>query len=243
MKEVSIIVVADTKPSYIDEGDVTVAVDVIRCSTTIIYAFLGKVEYVIPAGTIAEAKRLAKATPNSFLVGEREGVKIRGFDFNNSPTEMENANIKGKNIIITTSHGAKLIKLGMKRSKVTLIGALINAKACAEAAYRFSTNFQSDVRILIPWMKGGFAVEDLYTAGLISTYLIRKGYTPLFDTAKVGQLLATLPQSRMMSEIKSSWSVRRILEIGYEPDIERCLTYNSTDLVPYSSGERLKTHQ
>lgn len=242
MKEVSIIVVADTKPSYIDEGDVTVAVDVIRCSTTIIYAFLGKVKTVIPAETVAEAKRLAEATPNSFLVGEREGVKIRGFDFNNSPMEMEKADIKGKSMVITTSHGTKLIKLGMKHSKVTLIGALINAKACAEVAYQLSTSLQSDVRILIPWMKGGFAVEDLYTAGLISTYLVQKGYTAIFDTAKVGQLLAALPRSRMMNEIKSSWSARRILEIGYEPDVERCLTYNSTDIVPYSSGKRLRAH-
>jgi len=243
MKEVSIIIVADLKPSYIDEEHVTIAVDAIRCSTTIIYAFLGKVKTVIPAETIAEAKKLAKATPNSFLVGEREGVKIRGFDFNNSPMEMENADIRGKSMVITTSHGTKLIKLGMKRSKVTLIGALINANACAEAAHRFSTNLQSDIRILIPWMKGGFAMEDLYTAGLISTYLTRRGYKPAFDTVKAAQLIATLPQSKVINEIKSSWSVRRIIEIGYEPDVERCLTFNSTDVVPYSSEERLIIHE
>jgi 2-phosphosulfolactate phosphatase len=239
MKRVYTLIVKGVRRQNINSGDLTISIDTVRCSTTIIYAFLNGVDSVFPAGTIDEAKRLAKATPNSFLAGERGGVKVQDFDYNNSPTELKSANVNGKRMIISTSNGTKLIKLGLERSRVVLIGALINAKACADLAYKLSSESRCDVKMLIPWMRGGVAIEDLYTAGVISKYLLEKGFEPAFDTVRVGFMLSNISYDDMAREIRSSWSARRISEIGYGFDVELCLALNECDVVPFSSGKRL----
>ncbi len=239
MKKVYTLIVAASGRQHINNEDLTIAIDTIRCSTTIIYAFQNGVDSVIPARTITEAKSLARVTPNSFLVGERRGIKVQGFDLNNSPTELKSSNVKGKRMIISTSHGTKLIKLGFDHSRVVFIGALINAKACADWVYELVQKSQGDVKMLIPLMRGGVALEDLYTAGVISRYLLEKGFKPTFDTVKAALLLSNIPHEDMTREIKSSWSARRILDIGYGSDLEPCLALNVSDVVPFSSGDRL----
>lgn len=239
MKKAYTLIVSGREKRYIDRKDVTIAIDTIRCNTTIIYAFKNGVETVIPARTIKEARRLAKITPNSFLAGERQGIKARGFEFSNSPTELESSNIEGKRMIITTSYGTKLIKLGMEHSKTVLIGAINNAKACSIKAHELSSKFQGDIKILIPWIRGGITIEDFYTAGLISGHLLEKNIELNFDTAKIGKLLTSLPYDEMMREIKNSWSAHKISEAGYEFDVDRCLALNETNIVPYSKGKRL----
>ncbi|MBN1894218.1 2-phosphosulfolactate phosphatase, partial [bacterium] len=57
-------------------------VDVLRASTTIITALANGAGEIIPAGTIAEARKAAgkKKKESVLLCGERGGFKIRGFD-------------------------------------------------------------------------------------------------------------------------------------------------------------------
>ena len=48
-----------------------------------------------------------KNNPNLILVGERYGKILPGFDYGNSPSQLEDANLKDKIIVHTTSAGTQ----------------------------------------------------------------------------------------------------------------------------------------
>lgn len=68
-------------------GDgVPVVIDVLRASSTIITALANDVSKVVPVSSQNEAFELRK--DGYLIAGERGGVKLKGFDIGNSPTEL-----------------------------------------------------------------------------------------------------------------------------------------------------------
>lgn len=63
---------------------VCIVVDVLRASSSIVTLFDRGCRTVIPVGSVAEARRLARQH-GYMLVGERNGLAPPGFDFGNSP--------------------------------------------------------------------------------------------------------------------------------------------------------------
>src|SRR4051794_33913597 len=69
-------------------GGVAVVLDVLRATTTMIHALAAGCVAVRPCGTIEEARALAESLSLSvLLIGERDGLKVAGFDLGNSPEE------------------------------------------------------------------------------------------------------------------------------------------------------------
>ena len=66
-----------------------VVIDVLRASTTINHALAEGAREVIPCLEVEEARRVAAGLPTgqAVLGGEREGLRIEGFDLGNSPCE------------------------------------------------------------------------------------------------------------------------------------------------------------
>jgi 2-phosphosulfolactate phosphatase len=85
------------------------------------------------------AYKLKEENPEYLLVGERHGVMLPGFDFGNSPSQMENADLKNKTIIHTTSAGTQGLT-GAANAAEIITGSLVNAKAIA--GYIKKNNFQ-----------------------------------------------------------------------------------------------------
>jgi 2-phosphosulfolactate phosphatase len=71
------------------EGAAVVVVDAFRASTTIA-VLVRKGARMIPVASIEEAAVYSGA---DYRIGERGSVKARGFDFGNSPTEVEEAEL------------------------------------------------------------------------------------------------------------------------------------------------------
>lgn len=63
-----------------------VIIDVLRASSTIITALANGITEVVPVKSEKEAFKLKKQ--GYLIAGERNGVKIEGFDLGNSPTEL-----------------------------------------------------------------------------------------------------------------------------------------------------------
>src|SRR5687768_15572560 len=70
-------------------GGVAVVIDVLRATTTIVYALAAGCTAVRPCAEIEEAREVAGAMRmgRALLAGERGGVKVPGFDLGNSPRE------------------------------------------------------------------------------------------------------------------------------------------------------------
>ena len=95
----------------VDDADkaqgLTVIIDVFRAFSVEAYLFANGAEKIIPVQSLDEAHALKKENPSFILMGERKGLKVEGFDYGNSPTEILNIDFTGKTIIHTTSNGTK----------------------------------------------------------------------------------------------------------------------------------------
>ena len=78
----------------------TVIIDVFRAFSLENYLYDMGVELIRPIGSVEEAFKLKETTPNSLLFGERNGIKVEGFDFGNSPSSVNADIVKGKTILL-----------------------------------------------------------------------------------------------------------------------------------------------
>ncbi|GAI84807.1 unnamed protein product, partial [marine sediment metagenome] len=67
----------------------------------------------IPIFSPNQAKKKARQFKKErvLLGGEREGVKIEGFDLGNSPREYKREAVKDKTIIFSTTNGVKTLEM------------------------------------------------------------------------------------------------------------------------------------
>ena len=110
---------------------VTVIIDVFRAYTVESYAFARGIERIYPIADLDAAYALKAAHPEYLLAGERGMKQGAGFDFGNSPSQIEHLDLSGKRLIHTTSAGTQGIAAA-QHADVILLGALVNARATAE---------------------------------------------------------------------------------------------------------------
>ena len=110
----------------------TVIIDVFRAFTVECFlADLG-VKKIIPVGKVETCHALRAEHPDYYLVGERKGIKLPGFDSGNSPSFLTTAvNLKGRTVVHSTSAGTQGIVYAAQRATEVITGSLVNASAIA----------------------------------------------------------------------------------------------------------------
>lgn len=68
-----------------------------------------------------------KKDNNFILIGERNGIILPGFDYGNSPSQIENIDFSGKTVIHTTSCGTQGIEKTINAKEI-ITGSLVNAQ-------------------------------------------------------------------------------------------------------------------
>lgn len=110
---------------------VAVIIDVFRAFTVEAYLMRNGAKKIIPVGDSQIAYDYKAYNPDIVLIGERQGKILPGFDYGNSPSQIENIDFKGKIIVHTTGSGTQGID-NAKNADIILTGSLVNAKAIAE---------------------------------------------------------------------------------------------------------------
>ena len=109
-----------------------VVIDVFRAFSLECYLFSRGVEKIYAVGARDTAWELKQAHPDYVMVGERGGIILPGFDFGNSPSQTEHADLKGKTVVHTTSAGTQgLVHACAAGAEEILTGSLVNASAIA----------------------------------------------------------------------------------------------------------------
>ncbi len=108
-----------------------VVIDVFRAFSVACYAVANGVQDYIAVDTVDLARKLA-AEKGGVLVGERDCIKVDGFDHGNSPTEIENVDFAGKTMVHTTSAGTKGLVAAAPNADEVITGAFVNANAIVE---------------------------------------------------------------------------------------------------------------
>lgn len=103
-----------------------VVIDVFRAFTVEPYLIHNGAKKIIPVGDIQVAYDYKDS--NVILIGERKGIILPGFDYGNSPSQIENIDFSGKVVIHTTSCGTQGI-VNSVNAKQIITGSLVNANA------------------------------------------------------------------------------------------------------------------
>ena len=109
----------------------TVIIDVFRAFTVEPYIMNNGAKKLIPVGDMQIAYDFREKDSNCILIGERKGIMLPGFDYGNSPSQIQNVDFSGKRVIHTTSAGTQGIA-NAKNADEIITGSLVNAKAVAE---------------------------------------------------------------------------------------------------------------
>ena len=86
---------------------VVIVIDVLRAFSTAAYAFARGAKEVILVSTVEEALSLKSTISPSKAMGEVEGLRPEGFEFGNSPTYINEADLSGVTMIHRTSAGTQ----------------------------------------------------------------------------------------------------------------------------------------
>lgn len=146
-----------------------VMIDVMRAATSCAYALAGGAARLVIVETSQAAFQLRDALyREALLVGESDGVKIEGFDLDNSPTLLERAELGGRIVLMRTSAGTRGALLATKAQAVYLAG-FVNAAATA----RTLEARQAGVASLVAMGQGGVAPaeEDEACASYVESIL------------------------------------------------------------------------
>ena len=118
-----------TEQAYPD-ADINVVIDVIRAFTVAHVAFLRGAEEILLVNTVEEALALKRLHPEYLLAGEVKGLGIAGFDLDNSPFRVSQAELDGRTLVQKTTNGVKATLAALNARHVFVTG-YSNATATA----------------------------------------------------------------------------------------------------------------
>lgn len=109
--KIDIIISADDIVESKIEGKIAVVIDMFRATSVIVTALNNGCIEVIPYLTIEETIEHANKLNREerVLGGERNAIKIDGFDASNSPLEYTGELIKDKTLLMTTTNGTRTL--------------------------------------------------------------------------------------------------------------------------------------
>ena len=157
---------------------------------------------------------------------------LPGFNVGNSPFEYNRETVGGKTVIISTSNGTAAI-CGVRNARHIFLGALSNCSAAARKA----AGFMDDILIVCSGTNRMISADDLCAAGAIINRLRSLcSNLELTDIALICEHLYNSFKSGTF-DLHKTFHCARLISLGFERDVDYCLSEDSTDCVPvYANG-------
>ena len=205
-------------PSEAATAELGIVVDVVRATSTIAQALAAGYRRVLCCAEVEQARALRASLGDEAVVGgERDAVRIEGFDAGASPREFLEP--RAETLVLSTTNGTRAILAAAEHCDEVVLGSLVNLEAVARAA-----EAAGEVAILCAGYKGAFAFDDAYCAGRIVAALEGGERT---DAANAAAILA-----RAYPRGLDGLNARTYGPPGLEADIEWCARESVLDVVP-----------
>jgi 2-phosphosulfolactate phosphatase len=202
-------------PDEVLEAPVAVVVDVLRATSTIVQALASGFQRVYCCREVEDALALRERLGEGLLGGERNAVRIEGFDLGASPREVLEP--RGETLIYSTTNGTRAVLAAASACREVLLGSLLNLEAVAGAV-------RDECVIVCAGFQRRFALDDAYCAGRIVELV---GASEVTDAAKASRILA-----RSFPSAHEALLARTYGPPGLEEDIRFCAQENTVDAVP-----------
>ncbi len=216
-----------------DEYQIVVVIDVLRATSAICAAFAHGVKSIIPVATVEEAREYQK---KGYLAGaERKGQIVEGFDFGNSPYSYMKEELRGKEVVLSTTNGTKALDIA-KDAEMVVVGSLLNLDALSKWLEKQDKN----ILCLCSGWQDKFNLEDTICAGAICDYLVGTGnFISDEDSSIAAKYLYLSAKDNYFGYLKSSSHRRRLKNLNLNEDIKYCLTPNQNDVIPILKNGKL----
>src|ERR671931_1326347 len=147
-------------PSEAATAELGIVVDVVRATSSIAQALASGYRRVLCCAEVKQARALRASLGDAVVGGERDAVRIEGFDVGASPREFLEP--LAETLVLSTTNGTRAILAAAERCDEVVLGSLLNLDAVARVAAA-----AGEVAVLCAGYKGGFAFDDAYCAGRI----------------------------------------------------------------------------
>jgi len=198
-----------------------IVIDVLRATSTIAQALSVGYRRVLCVAELEEARTLRAELSDSIVGGERDAIRIDGFDVGASPREFLEP--RAETLILSTTNGTRTIVTAAERCEEVLIGSLLNLAAVTAVARERG----EDVAILCAGYKGAFALDDAYCAGRI---------VQLLDGERTDAAVAAAVLADAYSTALAGLNARTYGPPGFEEDIVFCAQESVLEVVPRFAG-------
>jgi 2-phosphosulfolactate phosphatase len=187
-------------------------------------AFAHGVECIAPFAKLEDC--LSMKAKGFFTAGERDGKKVDGFDFGNSPFEYMDPSLRNQKIAFTTTNGTQAIVKSLGARQI-IIGSFLNLSAVVKHLRKSN----EDILIVCAGWKGKVNLEDTLFAGAVVDRM-RKEVILACDAPLAAQHLYNEAKNDMISFLKESSHVKRLARLNIFKDIEFCLSLDEYTVVP-----------
>ena len=177
-------------------------IDILRATTTIVTAF------AMGATAVSVVDEDLDTGEGMIRIGEKEGIKLEGFDYDNSPSTISSIDLSGKEVLLKTTNFSKAY-VKAKRTRV-YAGSFLNLSACIKLV-----SSTDSLEIYPCRRRGRIALEDLFAA-----LIIVSGEVPAVDV--------------LFELVEGGASAKNLISLGKEDDIEFACRIDQFDILPVS---------
>ena len=231
--KISVIPTAQQAQDIDFNGKTAVVIDVLRATSVITTALDNGAREVIPVSTVEEAQSLFAASDAATTLrgGERNSLKIDGFDLSNSPLEYKTKVVEGKTIIFTTTNGTNAIN-NVKGANEVVLSCFRNATAVADLLVGLSHRGSHDVVIVCAGTEGRFSLDDGLCAGKLIELLKQQSEVETDDLGLLITQYYNNNKANMLGALSGCYHLKRLFTLGFYDDIRFCLETNCVTTVP-----------
>jgi 2-phosphosulfolactate phosphatase len=223
------------------QGRAVFVIDILRATTAMCAALSHGAKAIIPVASTEEALRLAQTIGSTdvLLAGEKECVRIPGFQLGNSPLEMTEQAVRGKTIIVTTSNGTKAL-LACQGASAVYPMAAVNLSATAEKA-REVLESERHILIVCAGREGTFSLDDAYCAGRLTAAVLgdRAPRRGLNDAAIACLDLVRRYGSNWKRPLAYSRAGRELIRLGFGDDLRDAARQDAYPVLPHFHERRV----
>ena len=207
-------------------NQLVVVIDVLRATSVITTALAHGAREVITVAQVEEAFQLREENPQYLLAGERNAIRVEGFDFGNSPLQMTHEAVEGRSLVLCTSNGTQSVAAAHQAKKV-IAASFLNMKAVEE----FVLTAEEDLTIVCSGTNRKFSLDDSLAAAILVNRLKLKMDFDLTDSAHF--LSLALPdETKLREAIMPCFHLNLLLSKGFDKDVDYCLTLDALNVVP-----------
>ena len=223
------------------QGRTVFVIDILRAATSICAAMSNGAKAILPVTSTEEALRLAQTIGSAdvLLAGEKDCVRIAGFQLGNSPLEMTETTVRGKTLIVSTTNGTKAL-LACHGAAAVYPACAGNLSLAAEKA-REALEGEGDMLVVCAGRGGAFSLDDAYTAGRLVAAALGgpRGRRGLNDAARASLDLVRRYGEDWARPLRRSRAGRELIRLGFGDDVQASARLDAYPVLPIFAERRV----